>query len=99
MNANKVHNENKKTWRNWLIKKLLTSESTKEDILQIIADKNVNDSGINNQNYEKNLRAVTTASFEQVRSKIQKDTSKQWERFSDYLEPMQETLKTNQIKF
>ena len=59
MNANKVHNENKKTWRNWLIKKLLTSESTKEDILQIIADKNVNDSGINNQKYddinEKNL--------------------------------------------
>ena len=59
MNANKVHNENRKTWRNWLIKKLLTSESTKEDILQIIADKNVNDSGTNNQNYddinEKNL--------------------------------------------
>ena len=59
MNANKVDNENKKTWRHWLIKKLLTNESTKEDILQIIADKSVNDSGTNNQNYddinEKNL--------------------------------------------
>ena len=59
MNANKVDNENKKTWRQWLIKKLLTNESTKEDILQIIADKSVNDSGTNNQNYddinEKNL--------------------------------------------
>jgi len=59
MNANKVDNENKKTWRHWLIKKLLTNESTKEDILQIIADKIVNDSDTNNQNYddinEKNL--------------------------------------------
>ncbi len=49
--------------------------------------------------YEKSDRVVTTASFEQVRNKIKKDTSKQWEKFSDYLEPMQKILNSNKIKF
>ena len=90
------------------------SEKFKEKILNINYEDFVNDFETNTKkilkilnldwedqqkNYEKNLRAITTASFEQVRSKIQKDTSKQWKRFSDYLEPMQETLKINQIKF
>ena len=30
------NNEKKKTWRNWLIKKLLTNETSKEDVLQIL---------------------------------------------------------------
>ena len=49
--------------------------------------------------YEKSDRVVTTASFEQVRGKIKKGTSKQWEEFRDYLEPMQKVLSFNKIKF
>ena len=48
----------KTTWKNWLIKKLLTSESTKEDILNYIAgsddQKNDNDNELEDNN-EKNL--------------------------------------------
>ena len=51
------------------------------------------------RNYEKNHRVVKTASFNQVRDKIKKNTSKQWEKYSDYLKPMQNILKNNQIKF
>ena len=51
------------------------------------------------RSYEKNDRAVRTASFQQVRGKIKKNTSKEWEKYSDYLEPMQKILKNNQIKF
>ena len=51
------------------------------------------------RNYEKTHRVVKTASFNQVRDKIKKNTSKQWEKYSDYLMPMQNILKNNQIKF
>ena len=51
------------------------------------------------RNYEKTHRVVKTASFNQVRDKIKKNTSKQWEKYSDYLKPMQNILKDNQIKF
>jgi len=51
------------------------------------------------RNYEKTHRVVKTASFNQVRNKIKKNTSKQWEKYSDYLKPMQNILKNNQIKF
>ena len=51
------------------------------------------------RNYEKTHRVVKTASFNQVRDKIKKNTSKQWEKYSDYLKPMQKILKNNQIKF
>ena len=44
-------------------------------------------------------RVVTSASYAQVRSKIEKDTSKKWKKFGNYLKPMQEILITNQIKF
>ena len=51
------------------------------------------------RSYEKNERAVRTASFQQVRGKIKKNTSKEWEKYSDYLGPMQKILENNQIKF
>ncbi len=51
------------------------------------------------KNYENLNRVVATASFDQVRSKIKKNTSKEWEKFSEFLHPMQEILKNNQIKF
>ena len=46
----------KTTWKNWLIKKLLTNESTKEDILNYIAgsDNQRNDNELED-NDEKNL--------------------------------------------
>ena len=53
----------------------------------------------NLRNYEKTNRVVRTASFQQVRSKIKKNTSKQWEKYSDYLETIQKILKNNNIKF
>ncbi len=49
--------------------------------------------------YEKNYRAVSTASYQQVRGEIKKDTSKQWEKYTKYLDKMKEVLKDNKIKF
>ena len=51
------------------------------------------------KNYEKSDRVVATASFDQVRGKIVKNTSKEWEKFSKFLHPMQKILKNNKIKF
>ena len=50
-------------------------------------------------NYYKNTRPVTTASFQQVREGIKKNTSFAWKKYSDYLTPMQETLNRMKIKF
>ena len=51
------------------------------------------------KNYDKNTRAVTTASFQQVREGIKKNTSMAWKKYANYLIPMQETLKNMKIKF
>ena len=51
------------------------------------------------KNYDKNMRPVTTASFQQVREGIKKNTSLSWKKYSNYLMPMQETLNNMNIKF
>ena len=51
------------------------------------------------KNYNKNMRPVTTASFQQVREGIKKNTSMSWKKYSNYLTPMQETLNNMNIKF
>ena len=51
------------------------------------------------KNYDKNIRPVTTASFQQVREGIKKNTSMAWKKYSNYLVPMQETLNNMKIKF
>ena len=51
------------------------------------------------KNYNKNIRPVTTASFQQVREDIKKNTSMAWKKYSNYLNPMQDTLKNMKIKF
>ena len=51
------------------------------------------------KNYEKTNRAVTTASYQQVRGKIRKDTSLEWKKYAEYLNPMQKILEKNKIKF
>ncbi len=51
------------------------------------------------KNYDKNMRPVTTASFQQVREGIKKNTSMSWKKYSNYLMPMQETLNNMNIKF
>ena len=51
------------------------------------------------KNYDKNLRPVTTASFQQVREGIKKNTSSVWKKYRNYLKPMQETLNNMNIKF
>ena len=44
------------SWKNWIIKKLLSNDSTKEDILNFIAnDEDNNDIENLNDNNEKNL--------------------------------------------
>ena len=44
------------SWKNWIIKKLLTNDSTKEDILNYIANESKeSDSTDINDNNEKNL--------------------------------------------
>ena len=51
------------------------------------------------KNYDKNTRPVTTASFQQIREGIKKNTSLAWKKYSNYLTPMQETLNNMKIKF
>ena len=45
------------------------------------------------------MRPVTTASFQQVREVIKKNTSLAWKKYTNYLTPMQETLNRMKIKF
>ena len=49
--------------------------------------------------YQKTNRPVTTASHQQVREKIKKDTSEKWKIYSNYLKVMRETLTTFNIKY
>ena len=49
--------------------------------------------------YDKTDRIVRTASFQQVRNKIKKNTSLEWLKFSDFLDPMKKILAKNNIKF
>ena len=51
------------------------------------------------KNYDKNTRPVTTASFQQIREGIKKNTSLAWKKYSNYLIPMQEILNNKKIKF
>ena len=51
------------------------------------------------KNYDKINRVVTTASFQQVREKIKKNTSKEWEKYSKYLTKMQSSLSKFKIKY
>ena len=51
------------------------------------------------KNYDKNDRVVTTASYNQVRGSIKKNTSEEWKKYRDYLKIMQETLKSKEIEF
>ena len=54
MNKNNI--DKTYSWKNWIIKKLLTNDSTKEDILNYIANENKeSDSTAINDNDEKNL--------------------------------------------
>ena len=53
----------------------------------------------NLKNYEKTNRVVITASYQQVRGKIRKDTSLEWKKYAEYLNPMQKILEKNKIKF
>ncbi len=51
------------------------------------------------KSYDKTKRVVTTASFQQVRGKIKKDTSKGWRKYSDNLIRMQKVLAKFKINF
>ena len=51
------------------------------------------------KDYQNINRAVTTASYMQVRGKIKKDTSLEWKKYEFYLQTMQNTLKNKNIKF
>ena len=68
------NNEKKKTWRNWLIKKLLTNETSKEDVLQILGEtveeiseiKNQNIEDINEKNLIKNILNLSEKNVEDI---------------------------------
>ncbi len=49
--------------------------------------------------YAKTSRPVTTASHNQVREKIKKDTSDQWKKYTNYLGIMRDTLTSLKIKY
>ena len=51
------------------------------------------------KNYHTTSRSVTTASYQQVREKIKKNTSEEWKKYEDYLTKMRETLHSEKIKF
>ena len=44
--------QKKETWKNWLIKKLLTNEASKEDILSFIAEEKSDSHAFNNKDFE-----------------------------------------------
>ena len=48
---------------------------------------------------DKNFKPVETASLNQVRGKIIKNTSEQWKKYKENLKMMQEILKKNKINF
>ena len=48
------NSDKKITWRNWLIRKLLVNETSKEDILNFIANEEDNKPEFNNQEFEDN---------------------------------------------
>ena len=68
------NNEKKKTWRNWLIKKLLTNETSKEDLLQILGEtveeiseiKNQDIEDINEKNLIKNIFNLSEKNVEDI---------------------------------
>ncbi len=49
--------------------------------------------------YQKTNRPVTTASHQQVREKIKKNTSEKWKDYKNYLSSMQEALTRMNIKY
>ena len=49
--------------------------------------------------YQKTNRPVTTASHQQVREKIKMNTSDEWKKYKNYLEPMQVVLRSKKIKY
>ena len=51
------------------------------------------------KNYTTNKRAISTASFQQVREKIKKNTSDDWKMYRKYLTDIEGTLKDLNIKF
>ncbi len=53
----------------------------------------------NLKNYNKTKRAVSTASYQQVRGGILKDTSQIWKKYSSHLNLMLKILKDNQVEF
>ena len=53
----------------------------------------------NLKNYNKTKRAVSTASYQQVRGGILKDTSQIWKKYSSHLNVMLKILKDNQVEF
>ncbi len=68
---NKNYNEKSHSWKNWIIKKLLSNDSTKEDILNFIANegdnkkiKDIND--INEKNLIKNILQLNEKSVEDI---------------------------------
>ena len=65
------NNDKKTTWKNWLIKKLLTSESTREEILNFIAtseeEQQINESEDNNEkNLIKNILNLNDKSVDDI---------------------------------
>ena len=74
MTTNSKNDDAKKTWRTWLIKKLLTSQTSKDDILQIlgeISDENLNGNyekldDINENNLIKNILSLNKKNVEDV---------------------------------
>ena len=56
MTTNSKNDDAKKTWRTWLIKKLLTSQTSKDDILQILGE-------ISNENLSENSWTLLENNF------------------------------------
>ena len=68
---NKINSDKSYTWKNWIIKKLLSNDSTKEDILNFIANeesenelKDINDN--NEKNLIKNILQLNEKSVEDL---------------------------------
>ena len=103
MNTNNA--DKTSSWKNWIIKKLLSNDSTKEDILNFIAndedDKDLEDLNDNNEkNLIKNIVNLNEKSVEDImvpRAEIISVSNNQFEIDTSYLEGMEKSDKIKEL--
>ncbi len=99
-----IYNEIMKFWSETYPNSLINIDYDKFVMDYETSSKNIiADIGLNWENeilkFHENDRVVETNSLLQVRSKVYKDSSKNWKKYEKHLSPIMEILKNNNIEF